>query len=89
MLVALILVAALLLALTVMIRRDGPGPAIFRQARAGKDGRPFTLLRFRTVRADVDPFGDSPNSGADPRLTPLGRRLRETSLDELAQLFNR
>lgn len=85
--VALILAAPLLCAIAIMIRRDSPGPAVFRQARAGLLGRPFTLLKFRTMRTDADPFGDSPDSGADPRLTPLGRRLRETSLDELPQLI--
>ena len=84
----LVLAAPFVLILALMIRRGSPGPAIFRQARAGKDGRAFTLLKFRTMRTDVDPFGDSPESSADPRLTGLGRRLRETSLDELPQLFN-
>jgi lipopolysaccharide/colanic/teichoic acid biosynthesis glycosyltransferase len=86
--VMLVLAAPLMLILAIMIRRGGSGPAIFRQVRAGRDGRPFTLLKFRTMRVDVDPFGDSPDSGADSRLTRLGRRLRETSLDELPQLFN-
>lgn len=87
-LVMLALAAPLMLMLVVLIRRDRYGPAIFRQVRAGRDGRRFTLLKFRTMRAGVDPFGDSPNSGSDSRLTPLGRRLRETSLDELPQLIN-
>ena len=84
----LVLAAPLMLILALVIRRDRSGPAVFRQTRAGRDGRPFTLLKFRTMRTDVDPFGDSPGSGADPRLTAVGRRLRETSLDELPQLFN-
>ena len=63
-------------------------PAIFRQRRVGKDGKPFTMLKFRTMRADVDPYGNSPHSGNDPRLTRIGRFLRETSLDELPQLWN-
>jgi len=87
-LVALVLTAPLFLILAVMIRHGSPGPAIFRQTRAGRNGRPFVFFKFRTMRADVDPFGDSPESGDDPRLTPLGRRLRESSLDELPQLSN-
>lgn len=70
------------------IRRDSPGPAIFRQERAGLEARPFTLLKFRTMRTDVDPFGDSPTDGCDPRMTRFGKWLRESSLDELPQLWN-
>lgn len=70
------------------IRRDSPGPALFKQTRAGRGGKPFTLWKFRTMRTDADPYGDSPQTGADPRITPLGRRLRETSQDELPQLVN-
>lgn len=77
----------LLLVLAVLVRRDG-GPALFRQTRAGWRGRPFLLLKFRTMRAGVEPYGDSPHAGDDPRLTRLGRWLRETSLDELPQVFN-
>lgn len=70
------------------VRTDSPGPALFQQTRAGRFGRPFTLYKFRTMRTDADPYGDSPQSGEDPRLTPLGRWLRERSLDELPQLLN-
>jgi len=85
--VALAVMAPLLLILAWAVRRDGAA-ALFRQTRAGKDGRPFTLLKFRTMKPDVRPFGDSPQSGDDPRITPVGRWLRETSLDELPQLIN-
>jgi lipopolysaccharide/colanic/teichoic acid biosynthesis glycosyltransferase len=86
-LVALIFLGPVLLVLAARIRRDGH-PAIFRQTRAGHGGRPFTLLKFRTMRPDADPFGDSPQTGEDPRITPVGRWLREKSLDELPQLIN-
>jgi len=72
----------------IAIRVSGKGPAIFKQERAGKDGKPFMFYKFRTMRADVDPFGASPKSGDDPRLTMVGKFLREYSLDELPQLFN-
>ena len=78
----------LLIVIVVWIRLTSPGPAIFRQERAGKNGTPFTLLKFRTMRTDADPFGPSPKSGRDLRLTGVGKFLREWSLDELPQLFN-
>lgn len=77
-----------MLAIALEIRRDSPGAALFRQRRAGRGGRAFTMLKFRTMRTDADPYGASPHSGEDPRLTRLGRRLRESSLDELPQLLN-
>jgi lipopolysaccharide/colanic/teichoic acid biosynthesis glycosyltransferase len=72
----------------VLIRVSSKGPVIFRQERAGKEGKPFTFYKFRTMRIDTDPFGSSPKSGDDARLTRVGRFLREYSLDELPQLFN-
>jgi len=72
----------------IAIRISSKGPAIFKQKRAGKNGTPFTFYKFRTMRLDVDPFGASPKSGDDPRLTRTGKFLREYSLDELPQLFN-
>ena len=77
-----------LLGLALAIRRDSPGPALFKQERAGRDMRPFVMLKFRTMRSDAEQFGVSPGSPDDPRLTRLGPWLRETSLDELPQLWN-
>jgi undecaprenyl phosphate N,N'-diacetylbacillosamine 1-phosphate transferase len=72
----------------IAIRISSKGPAIFKQQRAGKNGTPFTFYKFRTMKTNVDPFGSSPKSGDDPRLTKIGKFLREYSLDELPQLFN-
>jgi len=72
----------------VAIRVSSRGPAIFKQERAGKNGAPFMFYKFRTMKLDVEPFGPSPKSGEDPRLTKVGIFLREYSLDELPQLFN-
>lgn len=77
-----------MLAIALAIRLDSPGPAVFRQRRAGRGGRPFTMLKFRTMRRDVDPYGGSPRGPDDARFTRLGRLLREMSLDELPQLLN-
>lgn len=84
----LIVLSPVLLVVVLAIRLSSKGPALFRQQRAGKHGVPFTLYKFRTMRPEVDPFGPSPKSGVDPRLTGVGRWLREYSLDELPQLVN-
>ena len=84
----LLLLSPALLLIAWRIRRDSPGTALFRQTRAGRDLRPFTLYKFRTMRTDADPYGSSPHAPDDPRLTLFGRRLREWSLDELPQLWN-
>lgn len=87
-LVLLVLLGPLMLLIGALIRLGSSGPAIFRQERAGQGKKPFTCYKFRTMRSDVDPFGASPHSGDDPRITRIGRFLRETSLDELPQLLN-
>jgi lipopolysaccharide/colanic/teichoic acid biosynthesis glycosyltransferase len=84
----LVLLSPLFLAIVVAIKLGSRGPAVFAQQRAGQNGRPFTFYKFRTMRLEVDPFGPSPKSDADPRLTRIGRWLREYSLDELPQLIN-
>ena len=87
-LLTLIVLGPLLLAVAVAVRLTSKGPVLFAQERAGKNGKPFISYKFRTMRIDTDPFGPSPKSGDDPRLTKIGRFLREYSLDELPQLFN-
>ncbi|HUU93748.1 MAG TPA: sugar transferase [Phycisphaerae bacterium] len=77
-----------LAALAVLIRIDSPRPVLFRQERAGRHMQPFTMLKFRTMRPETPPYGLSPRSPRDPRLTRVGRFLRETGLDELPQLWN-
>ena len=90
--VAILLFSPLILVISAVIAiiiRVGSGPGvIFRQQRVGRDMKPFILYKFRTMRTDIDPFGPSPKTGCDPRLTMVGRFLRLTSLDELAQFWN-
>ncbi len=86
--ILLVILTPVFLAIALAIRLGSKGPAVFKQERAGRHGVPFGLYKFRTMRPDVDPFGPSPKSGADPRLTGIGRWLREHSLDELPQLVN-
>lgn len=78
----------LLIVIATLIRLTSRGPAIFVQERAGLGGRAFRFYKYRTMTLEADPYGASPKSGDDPRLTSFGRFLRETSLDELPQLFN-
>ena len=87
-LAAMVIISPVLVAIGITIRLSSKGPAIFKQERAGKNGRPFVFYKFRTMTLDVDSFGPSPKSGQDPRLTKVGKFLRECSLDELPQLFN-
>jgi len=87
-LAAMVILSPVLVAIGIIIRLSSKGPAIFKQERSGKNGLPFVFYKFRTMTLDVDPFGPSPKSGQDPRLTRVGKFLRECSLDELPQLFN-
>ena len=87
-LVAILLLAIPMAVIVLVIRLGSKGPAIFAQRRAGRDGKPFTMLKFRTMTADTDPYGDSPHSPQDSRLTGIGKLLRQTSMDELPQLLN-
>jgi len=87
-LAAMVILSPVLVAIGITIRLSSKGPAVFKQERAGKNGRPFVFYKFRTMTLDVDPFGPSPKSGQDRRLTKVGKFLRECSLDELPQLFN-
>ena len=78
----------LLVALAVKIS-DPDGPVIFRQKRLGLNGKVYTMYKFRTMRVGAEHTGSGVYSDAhDDRVTPIGRILRKTSLDELPQLFN-
>lgn len=77
-----------LLLLAVLIRRDSPGPAIYRQKRVGVGGRLFEIYKFRSMIVDAQKVGPLNTSTSDPRITRLGGLLRKTSLDELPQLIN-
>ena len=76
-------------AIALWIRRDSPGPALFRQQRVGYAGRPFALLKFRTMVVGAERMGAGlAIVEGDSRITAAGARLRHLSLDELPQLWN-
>jgi undecaprenyl phosphate N,N'-diacetylbacillosamine 1-phosphate transferase len=87
-LLALVILSPFLAIIAKAIKLESEGGTIFSQERAGRSGKPFVFYKFRTMKQNVDPYGSSPKSREDARLTKIGRFLREYSLDELPQLYN-
>jgi len=86
-LVGLIVLCPLLLIVAILIRVKMPGgPVLFRQKRVGKDGKLFTMVKFRSMM--VDHGGSSVSVAGENRITPLGAKLRKYKLDELPELWN-
>jgi lipopolysaccharide/colanic/teichoic acid biosynthesis glycosyltransferase len=96
---ALVIAAPVMLLTVIAIRLDSPGPIIFRQTRVGKQGKPFTLYKFRSMSDDAEARkaelraqneADGPlfKMKKDPRVTRVGYVIRKLSIDELPQLFN-
>ena len=78
----------IMLVVAAAIKLSSRGPVFFRQNRVGKNGRPFELMKFRSMRVAAERLGPGITSQDDPRVFPLGRLLRKWKLDELPQLFN-
>jgi exopolysaccharide biosynthesis polyprenyl glycosylphosphotransferase len=98
-LLVLLLLSPLMLAIAAAVRLTSSGPAFFKQQRIGRDGKPFTMWKFRSMVVDAEARRDHLNGlsdrdglmfkmRSDPRVTPVGAWLRRYSLDELPQLFN-
>lgn len=87
--VALILFSPVMLVTSLLIKLTAPGPLIFKQERIGLGNRPFAMYKFRSmiVQQDTDEKKEWTTKN-DPRVTPVGRFIRKTSIDELPQLFN-
>lgn len=84
----LILLSPLLAAIAIAIKLDDGGPVFYRALRAGKDGVPFRLYKFRTMIVNAERRGPAITSKGDSRVTRTGRLIRGTKLDELPQLIN-
>lgn len=87
-LLAILLLSPILLVIALIIKQTSPGPVVFKQKRTGKDGKEFDFFKFRSMYVDVNPYGFTPKNFEDPRVTPFGRWLRRSSLDEIPQFFN-
>ncbi len=85
---ALVLLSPLYLVLAILVRFSSPGPVFFRQERIGKHGRPFKIIKFRSMYCDAEKNGPQLSSSTDPRITPIGRWMRKTRMDEIPQFWN-
>jgi len=85
---ALILLSPLFLSVAIAIKLSSPGPIFYRAVRVGRHGVLFRLYKFRSMVVNADKIGAGITTAHDPRITPVGRFLRRTKLDELPQLIN-
>jgi lipopolysaccharide/colanic/teichoic acid biosynthesis glycosyltransferase len=86
--IGLLILLPLLVALTFLVKLSSTGPIFYRATRIGRDGVPFKLYKFRSMLVDANKLGPGITVSGDTRITRIGRYLRRTKLDELAQLFN-
>jgi exopolysaccharide biosynthesis polyprenyl glycosylphosphotransferase len=95
----LVLLAPVVPVVALMIRLDSPGPVFYRQKRVGRSGRPFDFFKFRSMYVDADRRQEELETlneqegpifkiKSDPRITPVGKFLRRSSMDEIPQIFN-
>lgn len=87
-LAGLILLSPLILVIGTLIKLDSPGPVLYRGDRIGQGGAPFKILKFRTMVVNADKMGPALTHGGDPRVTRMGRFLRNWKIDEIPQLIN-
>jgi exopolysaccharide biosynthesis polyprenyl glycosylphosphotransferase len=84
----LILLSPLFLIIAIFIKFTSEGPILYRQQRIGKNSKPFTIIKFRTMYLDSEQNGPMLSNASDPRVTPIGRFLRKYRIDELIQFYN-
>ncbi len=87
-LIGLIFLSPLMLLIAIAIKLESPGPVFFVQERMGLDGKPFRMIKFRSMRRDAEEHGPGWTMENDPRQTRLGTLLRKVEIDELPQLIN-
>jgi lipopolysaccharide/colanic/teichoic acid biosynthesis glycosyltransferase len=87
-LAGLILLSPLIFAVAMVIKLASPGPAFFRQVRVGQFGRPFRIVKFRSMVENADRNGPAVTASGDFRVTTVGRWMRKTKIDEIPQLWN-
>ncbi|MBS1569609.1 MAG: sugar transferase [Bacteroidetes bacterium] len=85
---AMVLLSPFLLIIAVAVKLGSPGPVFFRQERIGLGGKPFKIIKFRSMVCDAERNGPQLSSASDPRITGIGRFLRRGRLDELPQFWN-
>lgn len=87
--IAIIVLVPFWIGVSIAIKKDSKGPIFFKQGRRTKDGKIFYMLKFRSMVVNAEKMGTGLfNYENDPRVTKVGRKLRDTSIDELPQLFN-
>ncbi len=85
----LLILSPIFLLVSILIKRDSRGPVFYRGIRLGRKDKPFSILKFRTMREEAASYAGPPlTSEDDPRITPLGKWLRDSKLNELPQLWN-
>jgi exopolysaccharide biosynthesis polyprenyl glycosylphosphotransferase len=84
----LVFLSPLMLLTAILIRLESPGPVFYAQERMGLDGRPFQMIKFRSMREDAESHGPGWTVKDDPRVTNIGKFMRRTSWDEITQLIN-
>lgn len=85
---ALIILSPVYLIVAILVKSTSDGPIIFKQERIGQYNKPFNIYKFRSMRQDAEKSGPKLSSEGDPRITPIGRFMRKTRIDELPQFFN-
>lgn len=86
--IGLVLLAPILVGIGILVKSSSRGPVLFRQQRVGKDGKPFWILKFRSMMDGAERAGVGITPNSDPRVTRPGVLLRKWKLDELPQLWN-
>lgn len=87
-LILLVILSPIFAVLAIAIKLDSPGPVFFRQIRVTQYGKTFRIFKFRTMVQNADKIGAQVTVGADPRITRVGKFIRDCRLDEICQLLN-